>query len=472
MNIPAVTYFTQLIPLTSQKIYIVGGTVRDLLIGKQDIKDIDLVMPSGSEHIARTFAAKINGSFFFLDEDRKITRVVKRTNGEFIQFDFTNFEGPDLTADLTRRDFTVNAMALDLREFMRSNSLDGLIDLFNGKQDVKNKLIRVVKAEVLDEDPLRLLRAVRFGATLGFAIESATVELIRNRSRLITKPTPERLRDELFLILTERNAENHLHLMDSLGILSPLLPELEPLRGFAPGRYHVHDVLTHSIKTAGYLDSVLDDLPKMSPEHADSVLAHLEKSFEHLVPRKAALRFACLLHDTAKPETFTNAGGHIKFHGHDNLGAEKAALVCRRFRLSRDTEKTVTTVIKQHMRLFNLSTPGGPSKNAMYRYCRDLGDALPEGLILAQADARATSEIMLKEKFTDTEKPMAVVLDYYYSKFLKVEARPFVTGQDLIDRGLEPGPHFRVILEEIKERQAEGALKDREEALAYLKTLQ
>ena len=471
MIIPAVTYLTQLIPLTSQKIYIVGGTVRDLLIGKQDIKDIDLVMPSGSEHIARTFAAKINGSFFFLDEDRKITRVVKRTNGEFIQFDFTNFEGPDLTADLTRRDFTINAMALNLREFMRSNSLEGLIDLFNGKQDVKNKLIRMVKPVVLDEDPLRLLRAVRFEATLGFTIESATAEHIRNRSKLITKPSPERLRDELFLILTERNAENHLHLMDSLGILSPLLPELEPLRGFAPGRYHVHDVLTHSIKTAGYLDSVLDDLPKMSPEHAASVLAHLEKSLEYLVPRKAALRFACLLHDMAKPETFTNADGHIRFHGHDNLGAEKAALVCRRFRLSRDTEKTVTTVIKQHMRLFNLSSPGGPSKNAMYRYCRDLGDALPEGLILAQADARATSEIMLKEKFTDTEKPMAVVLDYYYSKFLKVEARPFVTGQDLIDRGLEPGPQFREILEEIKERQAEGALKDREEALAYLKTL-
>jgi poly(A) polymerase len=472
MNIPAVTYFAQLIPLTSQKIYIVGGSVRDLLIGKQDIKDIDLVMPSGSENIARAFAAKINGSFFFLDEDRKITRVVKRTDGEFIQFDFTNFEGPDLTADLKRRDFTINAMAFDLREFMRSDSLDGLIDLYNGKQDVKNKLIRVVKAEVLDEDPLRLLRAVRFEATLGFTIESATAELIRDRSSLITKPSPERLRDELFLIFTERDAENHLHLMDSLGILSPLLPELEPLRGFAPGRYHIHDVLTHSIKTAGYLDSVLDDLPKMCPEHAVSVLAHLEKSLEHLVPRKAALRFACLLHDMAKPETFTNADGHIRFHGHDNLGAEKAALVCRRFRLSRDTEKMVTTVIKQHMRLFNLSTPGGPGKNAMYRYCRDLGDALPESLILTQADARATSEIMRKEKFTDTEKPMAVVLDYYYSKFLKVEARPLVTGQDLIDRGLKPGPQFREILDEIKERQAEGALKDREEALAYLKTLQ
>jgi poly(A) polymerase len=472
MEIPAVTYFTQLIPLTSQKIYIVGGSVRDLLIGKQDIKDIDLVMPSGSENIARSFAAKINGSFFFLDEERKTTRVVKHTNGEFIQFDFNNFEGPDLTADLSRRDFTVNAMALDLRGFMRSNSFYGLIDLFNGAKDIKDMLIRVVKPEVLDEDPLRLLRAVRFEATLGFTIESVTAEHIRNRSKLITKPSPERLRDELFLILAERDAENHLQLMDSLGLLSPLLPELEPLRGFAPGRYHVHDVLTHSIKTAGYLDSVLDDLPKMSPEHADSVLAHLDESLEHLLSRKVALRFACLLHDVAKPETFTNADGHIRFRGHDNLGAQAAALACRRFRLSRDTEKTVTTVIKQHMRLFNLSTSGGPSKNAMYRYCRDLGDALPESLILAQADARATSEIMLKEEFTDTEKPMSVMLDYYYSQFLKLEARPLVTGQDLIAHGLKPGPQFREILEEIKERQAEGVLKDRAEAIAYLKTLQ
>jgi tRNA nucleotidyltransferase/poly(A) polymerase len=471
MKIPAVRYFTQLIPLTSQKIYIVGGSVRDLLIGKQDIQDIDLMIPSGSENTARVFAAKINGSFFFLDEERKVTRVVKRTNGEFIQFDFTNFEGPDLTSDLARRDFTVNAMALDLREFMRSNSLDGLIDPFNGKQDVKGKLIRVVKPEVLDEDPLRLLRAVRFEATLGFTIEGATAKHIRNRSRLINKPSPERLRDELFLILSERNAGKHLQLMDSLGILSPLLPELEPLRGFAPGQYHVHDVLIHSIKTAGYLDSVLDELPKMSPEYAASVFAHLEESLEHLIPRKAALRFACLLHDMAKPETFTNADGHIRFYGHDNLGAEKAALVCRRFRLSRDTEKTVTSVIKQHMRLFNLSTSGVPSKNAMYRYCRDLGDALSESLILAQADARATSEIMLKEKFTDTKKTMAEVLAYYYSKFLKVEAKPLVTGQDLIDHGLEPGPQFREILDEIKERQAAGALKGREEAIAYLKTL-
>jgi poly(A) polymerase len=470
MNPPFGTYLSQLPSLTPRKIYLVGGSVRDLLTGKKDIKDIDLLIASGSEDVARAFAETIGGSFFFLDEERKITRVVKHTDTDIVQFDFTNFEGPDLNADLERRDFTMNAMALDLRVFLADTSLDGLIDLFHGREDVRNRLIRVTNPGVLEEDPLRLLRAIRFAAALGFTIEEGTAGQIRHHSKLIARPSPERVRDELFMILSERNAEKHLMLMDSLGLLSPLFPELEPLRGFAPGRYHVHDVLTHSIKTAGYIDNVLDDLSNISPDHSDTIRAHLEARLEHLVPRKAALRFACLIHDNAKPETFSNVDGHVRFHGHDNLGAEKAASLCRRFKLSNDTEKAVTRVIKQHMRLFNLATPGrgGPSKNAMYRYCRDIGDALPESLILAQADARATREIMPREQFMDTTKPMATVLDYYYTKFLKVEAGPLVTGQDLIDRGLTPGPRFRVILEEIKELQAEGTLKDRQEALDYL----
>lgn len=471
IDTPALQFLNELLSLTRQPVFLVGGSVRDLLLGKQDIKDIDLLMPSGSESVARQFADRIGGSFFFLDEERKITRVVKRTDREIIQFDFTSFEGPDLAADLGRRDFTVNAMALDLREFIARNSLDGLVDPFHGKDDLARKLVRVVSPEALEEDPLRLLRAVRFSATLGFTIEDVTIGHIRQRSKLVAKPSPERVRDEFFMVLSERDAEKHLSLMDSLGLLSGLLPELEPLRGFAPGRYHVHDVLTHSIKTAGYLDGVLDDLPVISAGHAPAVLSHLEERLERNVPRKAALRFACLLHDMAKPETFTDKDGRIRFHGHDNLGADKALSVCRRFRLSRNTESLVFKVIQFHMRLFNLSTPGDPSRNAMYRYCRDLGDALPESLLLAQADARATYEIMPREKFADTEKPMAAVLAYYYSKFLNVEARPLVTGDDLIRLGLAPGPRFREILDAIKERQAEGMLKSREEALDYLEGL-
>jgi poly(A) polymerase len=466
-------YLSQLTALASQPVYLVGGSVRDLLIGIQDIKDIDIVMPAGSETVARKFADAIGGSFFFLDEARKITRVVRSSEGGIIQFDCTNFEGPDLAADLGRRDFTINAMALDLREFIKDRSLGKIIDLFHGREDVNNKLVRVVKPAVLDEDPLRLLRAVRFAATLGFTIEETTRDHIRSRAALVTKPSPERQRDELFLILAERNAKNHLDLMDSLGLLSRLLPELDTLTGFSPGRYHIYDVRTHSIKTAGYVDSVLDDLPAITPAYAPLVIGHLDEQLENLVPRKAALRFACLLHDIAKPETLSqDEEGHIHFYSHDSLGAEKAKEICRRLRLSRDTEAAVTAVIKQHMRLFNLSAPGGPGKNAMHRYCRDLKDAVPESLVLAQADARATFDIMPKEKFTDTEKPMAAVLEYYYEKFLKAEERPLVNGNDLIERGLKPGPRFREILDEVKERQAAGLLKDRGEALEFIDNLE
>jgi poly(A) polymerase len=468
MNPATSSYLSQLITLTSQPVYLVGGSVRDLLFGIPDIKDIDIVMPAGSESVARKFADAIGGSFFFLDEERKITRVVKPSDGGTTQFDFTNFEGLDLHADLGRRDFTINAMALDLREFIKDQSLEKIIDLFHGREDVKAKLIRVVKPEVLDEDPLRLLRAVRFASTLGFFIEDTTKDHIKAKSALITKPSPERIRDEIFQILSQHGAEKHLLLMDSLGLLSRIFPELDTLTGFAPGMYHTYDVRTHSIKTAGYVDSVLDDLSKIAPEYSHRVLEHLDTQLENLVSRKAALRFACLLHDIAKPETLSQENGHIHFYGHDSLGAEKAKEICKRLRLSRDTEAMVAAIIKQHMRLFNLSSPGGPSKNAVHRYCRDLKDALPESLVLAQADARATYDIMPREKFTNTEKPMAAVLEYYYEKFLKAEEKPLVTGNDLIKRGLKPGPRFREILEEIKERQAAGQLRDRKEALEFI----
>ncbi len=324
---------------------------------------------------------------------------------------------------------------------------------------------------MLEVDPLRSLRAVRFAATLGFTLEAGTQEHIRSRAALINQSAPERIRDEFFQILSQRGARVYLSLLDSLGLLPQLLPELETLRGFAPGRYHVYDVRTHSIKATEHVDSVLEDLPKIAPAYADRVLAHLDGPLEQLVPRKAALRFACLLHDIAKPETFTQENGRIHFHHHDSIGAKKAKEVCKRFRLSRDTEALVTGVIRQHMRLFNLSAPGGPSKNALYRYCRDMRDGLPESLILAQADARATFDIMPKELFTDTERPLAAVLAYYYEKFLKAEAKPLVTGRDLIARGFTPGPRFREILDAIREQQAAGTLQDRKDALDHLRQI-
>jgi hypothetical protein len=150
------------------------------------------------------------------------------------------------------------------------------------------------------------------------------------------------------------------------------------------------------------------------------------------------------------------------------VGADRVRDICSRFRLSRATVSTVERLVRHHMRPLGLAAPNGPSKRALYRYCRDLKDALPESIVLALADAKATAEVMPVERFTDTQRTVTALLEYYYGKFLKVEARPFVTGRDLIDRGMKPGPDFRRILEEIREKQAAGVLGSRDEAIRYL----
>lgn len=466
-------FLTQLVSLAREPIYLVGGSVRDLLISSKNIKDIDLLMPSGSEKAARAFADKIGGSFFFLDEERRISRVILQEGEDVFQFDFADFEGADLAADLGRRDFTMNAMAVDLRMLIETEDISSIIDPFGGREDIEKRIIRATAPKVLDDDPLRLLRAVRFAATLGFSIDPDTASEIKKRAEKATASAPERIRDEFFLTLSASGAGSYLMLMDSLGLLEQLLPELNPLKGFMPGKYHVHDVFKHSIMTAEHVDAVLERLGDIASLHAAAVRSHLNEELEHFVFRKAALRFACLLHDIAKAETYSrDEAGSIHFYGHDHIGADKVKTICVRFRLSKASESVIERIVRHHMRPLLLSAPAGPSKRALYRYCRDLKDALPESIVLALADAKATSEAMPADEFTDTQKTAAIILDYYYSKFLQVKDKPLVTGRDLIDLGMAPGPKFREILEDVREKQAEGALKNRKDALDYLNSLQ
>ncbi len=472
MDIPARTLLARLAAIAPHPVYLVGGPVRDLLCGAPALRDIDLLMPAGSEDAARAFADAVGGSFFFLDEDRRITRVVKQEGSETLQFDFTNFEGPDLEADLRRRDFTMNAMALDLGAYLATGSLAGTIDPLGGREDLERRVIRTADPKVLDDDPLRLLRAVRFSATLGFAIEPRTQEEIRRRAGAAARPSPERVREELFLVLSAPASGGHLRLLESLGLLQVLLPELDPLRDFAPGKHHVYDILTHSLRTAELLDQALSDLGGIAPARIDAVREHLAERHEQGITRFAALRFACLLHDVAKAGTFSrDAQGKVHFYGHDQLGAEAVKETCGRFRLSRQTAAAVERLVRHHMRPLGLTSPNGPSRRALYRYCRDLRDTLPESILLSLADGAATYEAMPGGDFTDTRRTAAVIIEYYYGRFLRTEARPFVTGRDLIALGMRPGPVFRNILDDLREKQADGELKDRDEALRYLRTV-
>lgn len=472
MHIRISQHLQTLRDLCAGPVYLVGGTVRDLLLDSGEIKDIDVVLARGSVEASRVFADASGGSFFFLDEERRITRVMVPSADLQLQFDFAPLEGSDLLTDLGRRDFTMNAMALDLGAYLRAGASADIVDPFQGRSDIGSRTIRAVAPRVLDEDPLRLLRAVRFTATLGFSIAPETQHLIRERAAAITQPSPERVRDELFLILASPEAGQALFLLESLGLLDPLIPELGRLRGFAPGKHHQYDILTHSLKAAGYTEQALQELEAGSDGAGGQVREHLNEALEQGITRRAALRFACLLHDIAKAETFTTGeGGDVHFHGHDQAGADQARRVCERFRLSRLTTSTVERLVRHHMRPLQLSQGNGPSRRALYRYCRDLKEALPESLVLALSDARATAEIMPPEGFTDTAQTAARILEYYYGRYCAAEERPLVSGKDLIALGMRPGPAFRDILDAVRERQAAGAVRDRERALELVREL-
>ena len=188
------------------------------------------------------------------------------------------------------------------------------------------------------------------------------------------------------------------------------------------------------------MDGVLENLQSISPEHAGRVHAHLEGRWSILSRAKprSGLPAFCMISPNQIPTAATK--GDIHFTDTTASAPRSAKEICKRFRLSRDAEEAVTRVIKHHMRPLNLSAPGGPSKRALYRYCRDQQDALPESVVLSLADAKATLEVMPAEGFTDTQETAAVIPDYYYGKFLKTEEKPFVTGKDLIARGMKPGP--------------------------------
>lgn len=194
----------------SEKSYLVGGSVRDVLIG-QELKDLDFVIAADAVKLAKDFSKEIGGSFVLLDDVFSIGRIVK----DHITIDFSELRGNSIEADLSERDFTINAMALDL-------SLKRLIDPFEGLKDIKNKIIKMVNEENLKADPLRTLRAYRFHATLGFDIEEETRKALIRNAHLIKVTAKERIKEELWKILTVEDSFRTIEIINQDDIFSSI----------------------------------------------------------------------------------------------------------------------------------------------------------------------------------------------------------------------------------------------------------
>ncbi|MBI4283152.1 MAG: CCA tRNA nucleotidyltransferase [Chloroflexi bacterium] len=478
--------------------YLVGGLVRDVLLGR-NTADIDIAVASDALEVAPKVATALGGKYVLLDQVNRVGRVVlvdKGAPSTQVQWelDFSTFSG-DIESDLARRDFTIDAMAVALskivdhpysstpkRKDVVPLKLAGLIDPFHGLDDLRQGVVRAVAETVFASDAVRLIRAVRLATELGFSIAQDTEALMRRDAYLIGGIAGERIREELLRLLAlPRTGQLWLYL-DGLGLLTAVFPELAETKGVAQPKEHFWDVFNHSLRTVTAVDFLLrqgdweyagEEVLAAVPWSA--VLAeHFDQEVSHGSTRRVLLKLAALLHDVAKPQAKAiDAGGRMRFLGHADEGAAIVANRLERLRFSTKEVKLVETAVRYHLRPGQMSQQELPTRRAIYRYFRDTGEAGIDILFLSLADHLASRGPHLElPQWQEHAQVVEYVLSQRFETERSVHPPRLVDGHDLIKLlALSPGPKIGEILEAVREAQASGEVTTREEALSFIEGL-
>jgi poly(A) polymerase len=463
---------------TGTPAYLVGGVVRDALMHRHT-GDIDLAVAGRTRQVGSELAEMLSGRSVILDEAREIVRVAVPDGGGQI-IDLTPLSD-GIQEDLSRRDFTLDATALSIQDACAQGPGVQLIDPYGGVADMEAGVIRAMSPSVFAADPARLMRAPRLAAQLRFRIERETAESIRRNASLLGAVAPERVREELLKLLAEPSAASWLRLLDDLWLLCLVIPELTEARGVTQPREHYWDVLDHSIETAGQLERVLPVSHRVAGDFAADTAPRFPAMDEYFAReagdghnRLTMLKLAGLLHDIAKPATRTvDASGRIRFLGHQKRGAEMAAEILGRLRLSRRGIGLVSGMVEHHLRPGQMSHRGElPTARAVYRYYRDVGDAAIDTLYLNMADyLAARGPLLRREEWADYCRTIDHVLHEGPVPGEQERAPRLVNGHDIIKTfSLAPGPKIGALLELVREAQASGEIASRDEAIQLVKS--
>jgi len=408
--------------------YLAGGCVRDKLLGVEP-KDFDVATSARAADVQQLFNHTIPvgaqfGVVLVMYEGNPIEVATFRSDGIYLDGRHpVSVRFSDAQEDALRRDFTINGMFYDPVN-------EQVIDYVGGQQDLAAGIIRAVgdPHARFAEDRLRMLRALRLAARLGFTIAPETFTAIQNLARTIVDIAWERIGDEVIKILTEGKAQRAFLLLSESGLLRAILPEIEAMRGVeqSPDFHPEGDVFTHTLL-------LLDKL-----EYPSETLA-----------------LGALLHDVAKPLCYAQLGKRITFYGHCEKGAEMAVSICQRLKRSRVTWERVAYLVKNHLRLLNAPEMRPAT---LKRFLREEG--IEELLALARIDALSSSGDLRSYEFCHRK----------LTELGPEQITPprLLNGHDLIALGLPPGPRFKEILDAVEEAQLEGRLLTREDALAWV----
>ena len=354
--------------------YLVGGAVRDALLGRKT-EDLDVAVETSGPRLlelTRDLADVLDGRYVLLHHEMGAARVVL-PGGPVIDL----IAAPDgIERDLARRDFTVNAMAAPMDGMDSGDRRVEVIDLHDGRADLAAGTLRAVSPEAFEDDPVRLIRAPRFAAQLRLTVSEETRAIIRSKAKMLVRSSPERVRDELLKILAAPAAMKSIRTMDDLGLLSVVLPELDDAREVSQPKEHYWDVFNHCVETVGTVEDVLgprrdgqDWTLSLVPTFED-MDSYFEERISDGHSRSTLVRLSGLVHDIAKPATKTREeNGRIRFLGHHKVGAEVVDEILGRLRFGTQGRQFVKGIVRHHLRPKQMAEPGAmPSRRALFRY--------------------------------------------------------------------------------------------------------
>jgi poly(A) polymerase len=446
--------------------WLVGGAIRDALLG-EPVADADLaVEPGHEETAARAIARVAGGTAFPLSEEHATWRAVTSTDGWHV--DVAALRAETIEDDLRARDFTVNAIAIPLTG-------GDPIDPTGGAADCEARLLRVTSSSAFRDDPIRLLRACRISAAFGLAIDPETIELARSDAAHAADPAGERQFAELREIVAGRDPLRGLELMDELGLTPVVLPELEGLRGVVQNPNHHLDVYGHTLAVLEEWLGIEADIPAFAGDLAGEIEEFLAEPLADELTRSGALRFGALFHDLGKPETRAEGSGYVTFIGHDEVGARIIAGICRRLRTSRRTSGYLQGLALHHLRLGFLIHQRPLSRRAVYDYLVATEPVSADVTLLSVADRLAArgegplaSPEMVEAHLDLAREMLRDALAWHRDG----PPRPPLSGDELEDElGLAPGPEMGRVLEELRAEAFTGEISGRAQALERARQL-
>lgn len=472
-------FFTQ----QSLQSYVVGGSVRDLLLQTPTITDWDIATSGNFTQVARHLANHLGG--FYAPMHDKASRVVIKHEGQETVLDIVPIQGGSIEADLHTRDFTLNAIAtplVDAIHHLLAHKPLPLIDPLHGAQHLAAGTLSAVNDGVFQHDPLRLLRAVRFLTRYNLTLDPHTQQMISRDASLLFQAAAERIREELYTLLRSDGATDRLRLLDKLGLFAVLFPELEAARGMPQPSLHHWDVFQHSLETVTGLERLTSTLC-LSPDALRSsplapqtdllvtlqqLLQESEQTgiFSFTTLTAPATRLGALLHDIGKPPTYAvDANNHITFYHHPQVGISLAQRVMQRLHASTQDRRLVQQLVAHHMRPGQLSndmiTP-----RAIRRYFVDLG---PTGIMVALISLADHLAMRGPQPLTEHWQRHLTTVTLLLTRYIRERATilppRLIQADELIRKfHLTPGPIIGQLLESIAEAQTDGTIRSKEEA--------